>query len=172
MTFTAQLKQKSQSEKADYILNSIQSIGEETDQWVTLGCKKCRTSFYSGNRMMVLTRTDTIKWSLIWKTPKTIRNQEDLALLIGKDVKYMHPYSFQSLCSWTFPYVQTCMILLCHAFHCPGVQCYFIQDRMTWSKEDREKQVELDRKDQTLMTENENDTIEPIIWGGGGYNTR
>ena len=121
--------------------------------------------------MMVPTRTDTIKWSLIWDTPKTIKKWEDLEFMVGTAAKYiMCDYSYQYLCSWSFPYMQTCMILLCHAFHCPGVQCYFIQDRKTWSKEDMEKQEELDIKEQQqqlLMTENVNDTIKPIIWGGG-----
>ena len=69
----------------------------------------------------------------------------------------------QSLCSWSFPYVQTCMILISHAFHCPGVQCYFIQDRKTWSKEDREKQDEVDLEEQEKL---ETEEMKLIIWGG------
>ena len=68
---------------------------------------------------------------------------------------------------------QTCMILISHAFHYPGVQCYFIQDRKTWTKKDREKQEELDIKEQEkldkrqipMIMENENDKFKLIIWG-------
>ena len=75
--FTVQLKERSEDEdKANFIVNYIQSIGEDSNKWVTLSCKKCCTSFYSDFQMMVLTKFDTMKWSLIWENIKTIKNEK------------------------------------------------------------------------------------------------
>ena len=64
------------------------------------------------------------------------------------------------------------MILISHAFHCPGVQCYLSQDRETWSREDRAEQEEIDKKEQDLPDVGgipENGQIKPIVLGGGTY---
>ena len=70
----AQLRKKSEEEKGDCIVNYIQGMGEEYKECGTLGCNNCRTSFYNHFQLMVpSTRFDSMKWSLIWETPKTIK---------------------------------------------------------------------------------------------------
>ena len=127
----------------DYIF----TLGEEHEKNVTLVCcKKCLTSFYNRITFPVPTKYDTIRWSLIWENPTSIRLQDDLKDIVDTNVEHMDQPHFKALCSWSLHYVLTCRILITHAFHYPGVQCYLSQDRETWSTQDRDKQVEIDNQ--------------------------
>jgi hypothetical protein len=163
-------RRKGREAKANYIVQFIQDIGDETDAFVQLCCKKCHTSHDSSYFFGVPTSKKTIKWSLLWESPTTVKKRKDLQDLLGNHWKLMSPSYFSDLCSWKNTDVETCMILLCHAFHCPGVQCGFIPGMDTWSSDDHEKYFQLEELEQkkllTTGNENEDVPVEPIVWGG------
>ena len=89
--------------------------------------------------------------------------------IVGNHVKYIDAPQRNALCSWSVYYVQVCMLLLCHAFHCPNIQCYLSQDRRTWSKKDGEEQERIEQNQQeysTIGDGKDNLLSEPIFWGG------
>jgi hypothetical protein len=146
--FQADLKKrKKREEKVNFIVAFLKEMGSATsDAWVNLGCRKCHTSFESTQVFSLPTSTDTMKWSLIWETPNSVRKRKDLQKLLGNYFKQLTWYNFSDIVSWSYDDVQTCMVLICHAFHCPGVQCYFIQGMETWSKVDGDKLAEREEK--------------------------
>ena len=161
-------EEKTYEDKGECIVNYLLCLGEPHEKKATLACKKCLTSFYSGFQFPVPTNYDTIRWKLISESPKSILSRKDLEEIVGKHVKYIDEPQKNALCSWSLYYVQVCMVLLSHAFHCPGVQCYLMQDRSTWSKEDCEEQEKIEQKQQeypTIGEANDNHAKEPIVWG-------
>ena len=164
--------EKSADDKGDCIVDYIFTLGEEYDKHAPLGCKKCLTLFYWGMEFVVPMKYDTIRWSLIWKTPRSLWQWDDLKDIVGAHVTPMNQTHYHALCSWSLHYVEVCMILILDAFHCPGVQCYLSQDRETWSVKDKAEWEEIDQKQQDFPNVGEiaeNQPIEPIIWGGGRY---
>ena len=163
------LQRKKKDEKGDCIVDYLFSLGEEHEKYATLACKKCLTSFYSGMQFVLPTKYDTIRWSLIWETPTSIRKRADLKDIVGTHVKFMCQEHFDSLCSWSLHYVQACMTLLVHAFHCPFVQCYLSQDRETWSVKDKNEQQWIEQEiheEPKVGGMGENQPLQPITWGG------
>ena len=67
------LRSKKANDKGNCIVDYIFTLGEEDEKYVTLGCKNCLTSFYSGIEFPVPMKYDTIRWLIIWETPKSIR---------------------------------------------------------------------------------------------------
>ena len=53
--------------KSDAIVDYIFTLGEEHEKYITLCCKKCLTSFYSGITFPVPIKYGTIRWLLIWE---------------------------------------------------------------------------------------------------------
>jgi hypothetical protein len=168
--FHEQLKlRKKREEKVNFIAAFLKEMGGNSDSWVNLGCRMCRTSFDSNQYFTLPTRTDTMKWSLIWETPKSVEKRKDLKKLLDKYHKQLTSYNFSEIVSWSYDDVQTCMVLICHAFHCPGVQCYFIQGMDTWGKEDREKLAKKEEQHKAKQSngyDTEDQPIEPVVWGG------
>ena len=116
-----------------------------------------------------------IRWSLIWETPTSLNERDDLKDIVDANVRYMDQPHYHALCSWSLDYVQACMILILHAFHCPQVQSHLSPDRRTWSVEDRAEQEKIDQKKQDCLNVGEvanNSPIMPIIWGGTYRNVK
>ena len=67
------LKTKKAKDKGDCTVDYIFTFSEEYEKYITLGCNNCLTSFYSGISFPVPTKYNTIKWLLIWETPRSIR---------------------------------------------------------------------------------------------------
>jgi hypothetical protein len=56
------------------------------------------------------------------------------------------------------------VVLLCHVFHCPGVQCFMIYDSSAWGMDDSQKEKAIwNEEEQSRFTD---EPVELIRWGG------
>jgi hypothetical protein len=147
---------RKKEEKGDYIVDFILGMDECNESLLQLDCKKCCTSFHQ-TMFFSVPKTDTMRFSLLWETPQSIKERKDLKDLLGYYVRLMNNNVRSNLCCWGEEYVRTCVVLLCHAFHCPGVQCFMIYDSSAWGMEDSQKEkVIWDEKEQSR------DSDEPV----------
>ena len=116
---------KKKEEKVNFIVAFLKEMGGNSDSWVNLGCRMCHTSFDSNQYFTLPTRTDTMKWSLIWENPTTVRKRKDLKKLLGKYFTQLTSYHISDIVSWSYDDVQTCMILI-YAMHYIVLECNVI----------------------------------------------
>jgi hypothetical protein len=162
-------EQTDRQDRIEYIVRTLKEMGDETDAWVNLDCNNCHTSFERYHPFRLPTRKDTMKWSLLWETPTSVKKRKDLQRLLGVYYKLLKSENFSDIVTWSEYDVQTCMVLLCHAYHCPGVQCFYIQGMEYWSSEDRKELRHRSEENETGQVDgkdNEGNSLQPIVWGG------
>ena len=139
-------------------------MDECNESLLQLDCKKCRTSF-DQTIFYSVPKTDTLRFSLLWETPQSVKERKEIKDLVGYYYKrYMDPDTCSDLCCWREEYVRTCVVLLCHVFHCPGVQCFMIYDSSAWGMDDSKKEKAIWNEEQQSTVTDE--PVELIRWGG------
>jgi hypothetical protein len=138
-------------------------MDECNESLLQLDCKKCRTSF-DQTIFYSVPKTDTLRFSLLWETPESIKTREEVKDLVGWYIRKMDSDTCSDLCCWREEYVRTCVVLLCHTFHCPGVQCFMIYDSRAWGMNDSQKEKAIwNEEEQSRVTD---EPVELITWGG------
>jgi hypothetical protein len=83
----------------------------------------------------------------IGETPMSLRNDPIFKEHFGEYIKDLEDADLVLECHWPDNIVQVCMVvLLCHAFHCPTVQCCFISDWQLGKGEEDDKRAKADEE--------------------------
>ena len=110
-----------------------------------LCCQKCKT-MYNQDYYVVTPKVGSQQWQVMCETPKTVKQHPDLRKMFDHHIDELQDCDV--LCQWDVQYVEACLILLCHAFHCLQVHCVMVAEVMIDNGMEMQKP---DDKDDTLL---------------------
>ena len=117
--------------KRQLVIAYVQEYQTYDLEAMQLCCEKCKT-MYNQDYYVMTPKVGNRQWEVLCETPKTVRQHPDLRKMFGHHIDDHEECGV--LCQWDIQYVEACLILLCHAFHCSQVHCVMVADYMIDSK--------------------------------------
>jgi hypothetical protein len=146
-------KKHTNAEKRELMGKLIERLYFHHSSWKVMICGTChKHSSFSPETYYRVPDIGTLPWNLLLRTPKDVCDLEDLRNIFKSNLRAMDSLFKTNLCHWPEDFVQSAMMLVFHAFHCPDVHVFFIPSYMAEKeKVEQDDQKLLDPKITTLL---------------------
>jgi hypothetical protein len=115
------------AERIDAIVKEFTRVLESGETLLGWSCAKCNISNTSCYYFAV-PRLESDAMSLIGHTPASLKDCPEIKKHFHDRTNDLKQRDWEDLCTWRSNYVEVCVALLAHAFHCPKVQCLFLPE--------------------------------------------
>ena len=113
--------------RREALLNEILKRPEGFETACFINCAECNTSIDRKTTIMV-PNEGSEALTYLGHTPKSIREHALLKEHFGERLRDLTNGDWESICYWPSNWIEVIVVLLCHVFHCPGVQCFIVEN--------------------------------------------